>query len=250
MNKLIIILLFLPFFVFGQDENIQVKTMKLENIIYNTKSGGIDTFIVVNSDGTATFTNLSAPVDGSDAVSLSYVSGLPSSGFDSIDFNEVNSGLLRFLIGGSIFNTVDLDDRYAIGDSSEYIKNSDTLNLVVTITQLVDSMTVLNSSQKVIYSITLPNASTVSDRIAAATEGTDYPTGWVLTPDGLNINIEHNLNRRCADVSIWVTTSGTIQQKLTGTNAYNGLFSLDLNTVKINSLSIISSEITIYLIME
>ena len=95
-----------------------------------------------------------------------------------------------------------------------------------------------------VYSITLPYASTVAGRIALATE---YPDGWILTADGLNIIITHGLGRRLANAEVFANTSGTIEQLLTGTSAANGIFSLDVNTVKLNSLATIPFPIIIYL---
>lgn len=100
------------------------------------------------------------------------------------------------------------------------------------------------------FSITLPSASTVSGRISAAVEGTDYPTGWVLSADGLNIEITHGLGRWIANVTVWAKTTGTQRQQLFNTAAYNGVTCLDDNTVKIFSLASILKDIVVYLTFE
>lgn len=73
MKKLIFILFSLLFFsAYSQDENLDASTIKLRRFIYNTNSGGLDTFVTV--DG-ALFkvTNLKDPVNPLDAVNLKYL---------------------------------------------------------------------------------------------------------------------------------------------------------------------------------
>jgi hypothetical protein len=54
-----------------------------------------------------------------------------------------------------------------------------------------------------IYSINLPAAANLAAKIAAATEGTDYPTGWVLTAtDTVNLTITHGLIKEIDHVTV------------------------------------------------
>jgi len=99
--------------------------------------------------------------------------------------------------------------------------------------------------------ISLPYASTVAGRIAAATEGVDYPTGWVLSAgvSPVDISIVHGLNRRVAHVSICAVT-GTEEQALFNTAAYNGWKTPDSNSLLIQSLATIPKQIKIYMIFK
>jgi len=100
-----------------------------------------------------------------------------------------------------------------------------------------------------IKTVTLPSAGSVAARIAAATEGSDYPFGWVLTAgvSPVDLVIEHGLLRRVASVTIFAV-DGDEEQQLFDTAAYNGIKTLDSNTLSIQSLATITKEIKIYIL--
>ena len=104
-----------------------------------------------------------------------------------------------------------------------------------------------SGSGKTIWHITLPYATSVAGRIALAT---DFPAGWTLTADGLNLVVTHNLGRWCTDVKVFAKTTGTQQQQLRGTAAENGLTSLSSNQLEVFSLATISKDIVVYLTFE
>ncbi len=106
----------------------------------------------------------------------------------------------------------------------------------------VDSL-LLIAGQQNDFTITLPSAGSVFDRIAGATE---VPAGWTLTADGLNINIEHNLGRYCNAVAVFATSTAPANQRLDDTAAENGLINIDTNNTKILSLATILKEIRIF----
>jgi len=106
------------------------------------------------------------------------------------------------------------------------------------------------SASKNIYSITLPYSTTVAGRIALAVEGVDYPTGWVLTADGINLVVTHNLNRWCTDVKVFAKTTGTQRQQLRLTASDNGLTALSANQAEVYSLATIAKDIVVYLYFE
>ena len=107
-----------------------------------------------------------------------------------------------------------------------------------------------NATQPV-EGITLPFASTVAGRIAAATAGTDYPTGWVLAAgtSPVDILITHNTGRRVASVSVCAIT-GTEEQALFNTAAFNGWKTPDSNSLLIQSLATIPKAIKIYIVFK
>ena len=101
------------------------------------------------------------------------------------------------------------------------------------------------------YSITLPTSTTVAGRVAGAVEGTDYPTGWVLSAgvSPVDLYISHGLNKRFSSVSIFAIT-GTEEQQLFNTAAYNGFKTPSVNEAIIQSLATINKPIKIYLMTE
>ena len=107
-----------------------------------------------------------------------------------------------------------------------------------------------SAETQTVVTITLPSASTVSGRISAATEGTDYPTGWVLADDGIDIYITHSMDRRIAAVNVFSNSLG-IERLLLGNAAYSGLFmpyTTTYDEVVIEALATIETDITIQLI--
>ena len=102
-------------------------------------------------------------------------------------------------------------------------------------------------SGKTIWHITLPYATSVAGRIALAT---DYPAGWTLTADGLNLVVTHNLNRWCTDVKVFAKTTGTQRQQLRLTASDNGLTALSTNQAEVFSLATIAKDIVVYLYFE
>jgi len=110
--------------------------------------------------------------------------------------------------------------------------------------------TVNKYPKQYVYTITLPPASTVAGRISAAIEGTDYPTGWTLMADDIDIHITHSMDRRIASVNVFSSSLG-VERLLLGNAAYSGLFMPFTTThdeVVIESLATIETDITIQLI--
>ena len=111
-----------------------------------------------------------------------------------------------------------------------------------------DSVLLLFSGN--VYAITLPSAATIAGRISAASEGTDYPTGWVLAAgtDPADIDITHNLGMRVANVNIFYNVSGTENRQLVNfNNAYTGIITTSINQLRIEGLTTIQKEIQIYI---
>lgn len=176
------------------------------------------------------------------------------------DWNEVKAkfnSLVDYL-DDSVLVITEADPIYS-ADSSDIkskLRNLDTIAGDKKVTQgdtlltLEQYRILANGFSKMIYSITLPTASSVYDRVNLAVEGVDYPTGWVLTSDGVNILITHNLNRWCTDVKVFSKGSGTERQQLRLSAAENGLIDLSANQTKILSLGTILKPIVIYLTFE
>ena len=130
------------------------------------------------------------------------------------------------------------------------ITASDTLSkVIVTKTELINYINE-TGVMKTIHSITLPASSTVAGRVALAVEGIDYPEGWVLQGDGLNLVVTHNLTRWASNVTVFAKTTGTERQQLFNTAAYNGITCLSPNVLTVYSLATISKDIVIYINFE
>lgn len=125
-----------------------------------------------------------------------------------------------------------------------------TDNLPEGTSHLYASSALVNSNE---VTITLPAAATVANRCSAAVEGADYPTGWTLTAgtSPVDLLITHNQARRIADVTVFTIDAGTsAERKLLGSAAYSGIISPDggNNTIRIEGLATINTEIVIHLL--
>lgn len=100
-----------------------------------------------------------------------------------------------------------------------------------------------------VYTIHLPSAATVANRCSGAIEGTDYPTGWVISADTnpIDFKVVHGLNRRVASVTV-TYEDGTIHRQLFDNAAYSGIFTPDANTLIVESLATITSPINVYIV--
>jgi len=97
-------------------------------------------------------------------------------------------------------------------------------------------------------SITLPSAGSVAARIAAAVEGVDYPTGWVLVAgtSPVDLLITHNLGRVLNGITVF-SIDGLNQERLLVpfSNAYSGILAPNTNSVLIEALSDITTKLRI-----
>lgn len=139
--------------------------------------------------------------------------------WDSAEWNS-GTGDLTFKIGATPDATVNIDGRYAL--ATDAVRNN--------------------------YEVSLPSSTTVAGRIAGAVEGTDYPTGWVLSDSGVDLDMTHGLGRRVINVTIFSEVSGTVTQLLQDAAAYNTIENQSDNIVRIKSLATIQKRIYIYLI--
>jgi hypothetical protein len=156
-------------------------------------------------------------------------SNIALNGIDSLLYNT--EYWLKAYVNNSVIDSVKIDSVY-------HSMRSDT------------ALVALNTSNTPIIPIKLPYSTTVAGRILLATEGTDYPEGWTLEGDGLNLVVTHNLGRWVTNVTVWANTTGTQRQQLFNTAAHNGVTCTDDDNVTIYSLATISKPIIIYLAFE
>jgi len=153
---------------------------------------------------------------------------------------------------------VEVDPVYS-ADKPDIIDRLDNLDTIAGDKKVTSGDTLLTLEQyrllssgsgKTIWHITLPYSTTVAGRIALAVSGVDYPTGWTLTADGLNLVVTHNLTRWASNVTVFAKTTGTQRQQLFNTAAYNGITCLSPNVLTVYSLATISKDIIIYINFE
>lgn len=96
--------------------------------------------------------------------------------------------------------------------------------------------------------ITLPAADSVANRILGATEGVDYPTGWVLTVgiSDKDLLITHGLDKYIHNIVVYAK-DGSNQERILPpfSKAYSGFIAPDKNSVLIEALSDVNFPIRI-----
>lgn len=207
---------------------------------------------------------------------------------DTIDFDEFGNILDRVEADGDYLyfysDTTLLDSAYIqytarvdtfriVGDSLHLRLNNDSANYinitslnakmdtVVTDSTLtgngtvdsplgIDSLVMANN-MKTVYSLRLPSESTVAARCAAAVEGADYPTGWVLEAGSnpVDLKVTHGLGRRVAYVTVF-SVDGTQERQLFGNAAYSGILTETEDILRVESLATIQKAISIYILIE
>lgn len=191
----------------------------VDNLIVNDSLSVQDNQVKNVADGT----------DDTDAVNVQQLNAVAvGQGWDEAVWDDA-SGDLTFNIA-TVFNSlVNLDGRYPTVAEVEAL---------------------ISAGGNIPPTLIMPTGTSVQERINGMVEGTDYPTGWTLTADGLNLVITHNLGRNLADVTIWANISGDTFNKLEGTSAHatGGLYSYNsANESAVFSLASIQKPINVYL---
>jgi hypothetical protein len=145
----------------------------------------------------------------------------------------------------------DKTDQNPVSDILKQVSAGNMNEIKAVVNAAIDELNSGSIAQNV-YSVRLPSSTTVAGRIAGAVEGTDYPAGWILTPgaSAVDININHGLSRRVHSVTVFAEISGTIEQQLFDTAAYNGIQTLDVNNLLVQSLATVQKAIVIYILFK
>jgi len=266
-NLIVFVFLILSIGAFSQN-NISVNKMKLVGFIYslNTNSS-VDTLMIVNSDSTAyRYMNMADPVDSLDGVNFRYFvdhaagghtiltldSAAAANGFSltdqDLEFNP-SGFLLKSVYDTDSDSTVEnskLLDGGALKDSA-FSSTWNGSQDVATRNAIYDKF--ITAMAQDIYSISLPSAASVAARIAAGTSGVDWDSTWTLAAgvSPIDLVVTHNLNRRVASVTVFAV-NGTEEQQLKDLPAYSGIFTPDVNTLRIQSLATVTKTIKIYIV--
>lgn len=226
----------------GSPEVQTLETLKTDLGLTGVNSGDQNLSLYVLK---ATTIN-SKPLSGNITLTPSDI-GSPTGSGSSTGTNtgdETNSSILSKLGINSISgaNTGDQTaETVPVVDEDGYFAGS-------SVEDILKELFLLVGNNKNVYEISLPSSTTVAGRISSAVEGTDYPIGWTLTPgvSPVDLLINHGLNRRVANVSIFAVT-GTEEQQLFNTAAYNGIKTPTVDELLIQSLATINKVIKIYI---
>lgn len=162
--------------------------------------------------------------------------------WDSLYFENLTDGDIDWYQGGIKLGDIDIDGRYLLlTDTTDYVQFTDSITEYITPTNLTDSLDLIRSGISAIassFEITLPVNGTLSGSVSAAVEGTDYPTGWVLSVSGGDLQIQHSLSKYPSSIIVkYNTTGSTYRQLRSFDNAYSGVLEVDTDNVTIESIS-------------
>jgi len=165
-----------------------------------------------------------------------------------LTFLDYNSGILYYNEGRLDHNLLlnyDIDQHRTLNDA---ITSSTTLWSSSKIASMFASDT------NKVYTIRLNAGSTVAQRISGLTAGVDYPTGWTLSYNDVNLIIQHNLDKLVADVFVYSKNGSTGDVvKLTGNVAYSTLTNIysggDYDSIRLDALATIQTELYIKIII-
>jgi hypothetical protein len=177
-------------------------------------------------------------------------------GINLIDSLQLNGNKISGLAAGTEptdgVNVQQLSDSISaatgISGSDPALLNSDTLTIVVT----YDSLTKIlqeTDIKKYVYVISLPGGSGISDRLTGSYTA---PDGWTLTAgsNDIDLKIEHNLDRRLVNATVFSNLSGT-EQLLVNSAGFTSITTTDSNNATIGSLATqIITPIKLYLFFE
>lgn len=167
-----------------------------------------DLYMRLSADFGATWT---------DAIYLLY-SPAGAGGWTSVVWDDT-TGNLKFYKDAVLDTTVNLDNRYAL----------------------------ITDVSKTNFTVTLAAGGQSGDIQTRINGATEVPSGWTLTADGLNLDIQHNLSRYAMSVTVFASNPSPLTQQLFDTAAYNGVINTDTNNLKIQSLGKIDKEIRIFI---
>lgn len=165
----------------------------------------------------------------------------------ALDWNTFNNKLNAFTAGTGI----DFDGEVISVNNSEIINDSGTSAIDIWSAEKVISYTTTGLNT---YTIRLNAGTSLAQRLSGLIEGTDYPTGWVLSYSGASLIITHNLNILCTTLttlSVNGTTSDAV--KLEGAVAFstftNNYYTSGYNRITLDTFNVDGTEIYLKLIL-
>lgn len=108
-------------------------------------------------------------------------------------------------------------------------------------------------SLTIVYTLRLNSGATVAQRLVGLVEGTDYPTGWILSADTAALVITHNLDILATTVKVFSkngTTSDVVE--LQGNLAYSTFtnkYGTGYNAIRLDALATITTELYIKILI-
>ena len=111
----------------------------------------------------------------------------------------------------------------------------------------------INSTFSPNFEIRLNSGATVAQRLVGLVEGTDYPTGWVLSADESALVITHGLNSRSKVVKV-LSKNGTTSDcvELQGNVAYStktDVFGTGYDAIRLDAFATVTTELYVEIIL-
>ncbi len=175
--------------------------------------------------------------------------GAPSGSGTSTGTNTGDETLESILskLGLSEISGINTGDQNASGvpitDEDEIFEAENVEDALKELKESIDSVS--GAIKKI--PVKLPSGKSVQERVENAVEGTDYPTGWVLTASGTDLIIEHNLGEDVSNITVFSYVDSTTTQMKMGSAAYTGIYNYESNSVKIQSLATVETDIIVNL---
>ena len=159
----------------------------------------------------------------------------------------------------NVMDTVAAFIQNGTGITFTYDDNLDTLTPEVTFNDFTTDDLIEGSVNKYykttdrnVWSITLPSNTTVAGRCASAVEGVDYPTGWTVSAgtSEYDLNVTHGMSRANVYVTVFSIDGSNNERMLVPFNsAYTGVYvPSNKNSVVIEGLSTKETKLRINII--
>ena len=196
-------------------------------------AAGTDTlqnsFTVADKDSIISFN-----IDGQGRVFIPYITqGLQ----DSVLYYNAQTGEITY----EVSPIAALDSLNFNAETGNLSLGTDSLTNIDGRYLLIDDAMIYGSPANV-YEIVLPPSSTVGGRLQGVVEGVNYPEGWTLQAGSnlSDLDVTHGLGKRVSSVNVFYNVSGTTDRQLINfTNAYTGLLTPDVNSLRIEGVTTI-----------
>lgn len=216
------------------------------NVLTTLQFNGADVLTSTTTQGRGLqIKNVADPTDDQDVVTKKYLETAGSGGVATVNDKSPTAGNVN----------VTIDDAAKKGDTStvpvkvpadayaaSWAANPEVPTKGDIYTEMEKKQNANTATGNVI--ITLPAGATVEQRVQAAVEGVDYPTGWVLTAEGKDLLINHATGNNLGNLTV-CNFNGTTRQLRVGSAGFGTWYDLDGQEIRIQSLATINAKISI-----
>lgn len=138
----------------------------------------------------------------------------------------------------------------AVTDVTKQATAEDFNEIKAVVNAIADAVDLLGGGTQSVFAVYLPTSGSAPVSPATRISGAYVvPAGWTIAVGAspVDIVITHGLGKRVASVTVFAIT-GTEQQQLFGSTAFNGVITADANTLKIQSFATIAKELYVYIV--